>query len=109
MLADGPNPAQGGPQVEPVRQIGALEVDRGDQRVRVAAGSTEPAEPAQLCRGVIGNELGSDRGHHIQAGDIARIVLGQVDPGQGGIVPDQGLEAGAALREHRIVSGGGRR
>ena len=107
MLADGPDPAQGGPQVEPVRQIGALEVDRGDQRVRVAAGSTEPAEPAQLCRGVIGDELGSDRGHHIQAGDITRIVLGQVHPGQGGIVPDQGLEAGAALRENRIGQAAG--
>ena len=45
MLADGPNPAQGGPQVEPVRQIGALEVDRGDQRIR-----GPPAAPSPLSQ-----------------------------------------------------------
>ena len=59
--------------------------------------------PPHLAHGIIGNELRPYGLDDAQSVDVPCVILGKVYPRQGAVIPDESLEASAALHEHGVA------
>ena len=59
--------------------------------------------PRYLAQGIVGNELRPYGLDDAQSVDVPCVILGKVYPRQGAVIPDESLEASAALHEHGVA------
>ena len=60
--------------------------------------------PPHLAHGSVGNKLRPYGLDDAQSVDVPCVILGKVYSRQGAVIPDESLEASAALHEHGVAS-----